>query len=413
MDISEIQGLLPQRYPFLMVDRVIAKVDHQRIVGIKNVTINEPYFQGHLPNNPIMPGSLILEGMAQISALLYLDDPEFYGRFSSFETLDDVQFHRQVIPGDQLRYEMETISHKDDRITMNGVALVDGKVVCEGKFKFLLAKKPSRPQIHPTASVHASAILGKDVVVGAYTIIGENVTIGDRTVLESNIMVEKWTKIGDDCHISFGAVIGSGPQDISYKGEKSWVVIGNRTIIREYVTINRATGKDTVTEVGDDCLLLTNVHIAHNCKLGNRVIIANMTNLAGYTQVEDFVTIGGMTGIHQFCRIGEGAMVGAYTRLPQDVPPFTLCEGNPAEVHALNLVGLRRRGVKREAISELKEIFKVYYRSGKNTKQAFEVLDGMSFDSEQAKHMLDFLSAESKRGITKKSVSSDKVPSDS
>lgn len=407
MDINEIQGLLPQRFPFLMVDRILELEGRSRIVGIKNVTINEPYFQGHLPNNPVMPGSLILEAMAQVSAILFLKDPEFYGRFSTFEALDKVVFTRPVLPGDQLRLEMETLSIKDDLISMHGVALVDGKVVCEGTFKYTLTKNPSRPQIHPTASVHASAILGKDVVVGPYTIIGENVTIGDRTVLESNIMVEKWTKIGDDCRISFGAVIGSGPQDISYKGEMSWVTIGNRTIIREYVTINRATGKDTVTEVGDDCLLLTNVHIAHNCKLGNNIIIANMTNIAGHTHVEDNVTIGGMTGVHQFCRIGKGAMVGAYTRLPQDVPPFTLCEGNPAVIRGLNVVGLRRRGATKDAISGLKEIYKLFYRSGKNSKQAMEEIEKLPFNSEQEKHMVNFLRTPSKRGLTKKSSEED------
>ncbi|MGE4169517.1 MAG: acyl-ACP--UDP-N-acetylglucosamine O-acyltransferase [Candidatus Margulisiibacteriota bacterium] len=403
MDSVSILNTLPHKYPFLLVDRVLESEDRKRIVGLKNVTINEPFFQGHFPEQPIMPGVLILEAMAQTGGLLFLKDPEFAGRLALFASMDNVKFRKQVVPGDQLRLEMDVLKIRDAFIKMHGKAVVDGKVACEGDFVFTLALKPSRPQIHPTASVHSSAILGKDVSIGPYCIVGENVVIGDRTQLEAHVMVEKWTRIGDDCRIYVGCVIGSAAQDVKYGGEKTWVVIGDRNEIREYVTINRSTGKNTITEIGSDNIFLTHVHIPHNCRIGNHVIIANMTNLGGHTIVEDRATIGGMTGVHQFVRIGQGAMVGAYTRLPQDVPPFMLCEGNPAYIRGMNLVGLKRRGVSKQGIAEIKEIFKVLYRSDKNTTQALDEISKMTMETPEAQHLMGFLKAESHRGITKKS----------
>jgi UDP-N-acetylglucosamine acyltransferase len=402
IDNDAIQRILPHRYPFLMIDRILDLESRTSVVAIKNVTINEPFFQGHFPSSPVMPGVLILECLAQAGGALLLKDPDYAARLAFFASMNNVVFHDQVTPGDQLRLEMTVENLQSNTVKMSGVALVEGKVVCEGQFTFSLAHEPTKAQIHPTASVHRTAVLGKNVVVGPNTIVGENVTIGDNTKLEGHCFLEKWTQIGDDCHIHYGCVIGSGPQDLGYKGEKSWVVIGDRNNIREYVTINRASGAGEVTLVGNDNTLLTNVHLAHNCKLGSNIVIANMTNVAGHTTIEDKAVIGGMTGIHQFVRIGYGAMVGAYTRLPQDVPPFMLCEGNPAIVRGLNLIGMRRGGVSKAGIAEVKEIYKTIYRSEMNTTQALAALKESSFETEQGKHMLDFVSVDSKRGFTKK-----------
>ncbi|MFT5170682.1 MAG: UDP-N-acetylglucosamine acyltransferase, partial [Candidatus Marinamargulisbacteria bacterium] len=379
--------------------------DRKKIVGIKNFTINEPFFQGHLPNNPIVPAVLILESMIQTGSALLLKDEEFSGRFAQFDALDKVLFTKSVVPGDQLRLEMEVLKIKENSVIMQGHALVEGRLVCEGKFTFSLKKQPSRPQIHPTASVHSSAILGKDVVIGPNTIVGEHVIVDDRTILEGHILLEKWTRIGADCHIHFGCVIGSAAQDAKYNGEKSWVVIGDRNQFREYVTINRSTGKDTVTKIGNDNTFLTNVHIAHNCEVANNVVIANMTNIAGHTIIEDRAIIGGMTGVHQFVRIGQGSMVGAYTRLPQDVPPFMLCEGNPAYVRGVNMVGLRRSGLPKLAITEIKEIYKIFFRSGLNVAQAMESIVASKFETEASQQLVSFLAIKSHRGITKKKLS--------
>jgi UDP-N-acetylglucosamine acyltransferase len=402
LDTQDIRGVIPHRYPFLLVDRILEYVHKERIVGIKNVTINEPFFQGHFPEKPIMPGVLILEALAQTGSTLLLRDSEFAGRLALFAAMDKVKFRKPVSPGDQLRLEMVTHKIKEDFVRMDGIALVDGEVVCEGQFTFTLSLRPTRPQIHRTASVHASAILGKDVVIGPNVIIGENVVIGDKTIIEGHVMIEKWTQLGSDCHVHFGSVIGSGPQDIKYAGERSFVRIGDRNIIREYVTINRATGREAATVIGSDNLFLTNVHLAHNCQIGNHVTIANMTNIAGHSIIEDRALIGGMTGVHQFVRIGEGAMVGAYTRLPQDVPPFMLCEGNPAMIRTLNLIGLKRRGVPRPAIQEVRFIFNNYYRMEKNASQAIKDIEAKGIETPEGLHLLNFLKVDSPRGITKK-----------
>ncbi len=402
LDIRSIMNILPHRYPFLLVDRILDFDDRNLIIGIKNVSINEPFFQGHFQGTPIMPGVLILEALAQTGSILLLRDPDYIGRFAFFASMDGVKFHFPVTPGDQLRLEMEVQNLQSNVVVMNGKAVVDGKVACEGLFIFTLAHEPTKPQIHATASVHRTAILGRNVHIGPNTIVGENVIIGDDTKVEGHCFIEKWTQIGQSCHLHFGCVVGSDPQDIKYKGEKSWVVIGDRNEIREYVTINRATGEGEITKVGNDNIFLTHVHIPHNCTLGNHIIIANMTNLGGHTEVEDRVVIGGMTGIHQFVRIGRGAMVGAYTRLPQDVPPYMLCEGNPAMIRGLNLVGMRRGGVPRSGIAEVKSVFKALYRSDMNTTQALQQLKETVCVSEEAQHLVNFITAPSKRGITKK-----------
>ncbi len=402
MDIVEIKGIIPHRYPMLLVDRIIQHDPRVRIVGVKNVTANEPFFSGHFEQDPIMPGTLILEALAQTGYVGLMSDSEFRGRLPLFASMDKVKFRAPVRPGDQIRLEMDILNIRDQFVKMSGNAFVDGRLVVEGTFVFNLSVVPSRPQIHSTASVHSTVILGKDVEIGPNVIIGEHVIVGDRTKIEANVLVEKWTRIGADNHIHFGCVLGSDPQDGKYKGERSWVVIGDRNIIREYVTINRATGKNETTEIGSDNLILTASHIAHNCKVGNFVTIVNQVNIAGHCEIADRAVIGGMTGIHQFTRIGTGAMVGAYTRLPQDVPPYMLCEGNPAIIRTLNLVGMRRGGLSRETITEVRNIHRIYYQSGRNASQALAELETIRFQSPEATHLVDFLKTDSPRGILKR-----------
>lgn len=404
---AQLLSILPHKYPFLLIDTILDFEANARIVALKNISLNEPYIQGHFPDNPIMPGVLIIESITQAATVLVLKNSEHAGRLPQLTSIDKTHLKKPVYPGDQLRIEAEITTLDDRDITLSGKALVDGKLICETTFTFTLAQRPSKPQIHKTAYVDPSAVLGKNVVIGPNAIIGEHVYIGDNTIIEANTFLEKWTRIGDNCHIHFGSVIGSAPQDLSYKGEKSWVVIGDGNEIREYVTINRATGKDAITEIGNNNLFLTHVHIAHNCVLGSNIVIANGTNVAGHSHIEDRAVIGGMTGIHQFCRIGRGAMVGAYTRLPQDVPPFMMCEGNPATIRGLNLVGLRRGGADRHAIQEVKQIHKLYFRSNLNTTQALEEISKLNPASFHGQHLMAFLSVDSKRGITKKSSKHD------
>lgn len=405
MILSDLHALLPHRYPYLLIDRMIQLDPLHRMVAIKNVSMNEPYFQGHYPESPHMPATMILEALAQTGYAGILSDSELRGRLPFFASLTNVKFRRPVIPGDQLRLEMDVLKLRDRFIKMQGRALVDGVLVAEGTFVFNLAKPPSKSHIHPTASIHASAILGKDVYIGPNSIIGEHVIIGDRTRIEGHVMIEKWTRIGSDNHIHFGAVIGSAPQDLKYSGEKSWVVMGDHNTIREYVTINRPTGKNEMTQIGSHNLILTAAHVAHNVVIGDHVTVVNQVNIAGHCVIGDRAVIGGMTGIHQFTRIGCGAMVGAYTRLPQDVPPFMLCEGNPATIRGVNVVGLRRRGGAKATMQDIRSIYRLYYQSSKNTSQALAELDQLGIESEEGKLLVAFLKADSHRGILKRNGS--------
>jgi len=254
--------------------------------------------------------------------------------------------------------------------------------------------------IHPSAIVHPSAQVARGVEIGPYCIIGENVTVGAGTVLQAHVVVNGWTTIGNDCRIYPFATIGAASQDRKYNGERAFTTIGDRTTLREYVSIQRATGEDQVTAVGDDCLLLAYVHIAHNCIVGNSVTMSNLAQLAGHCEIGDYATIGGMAGMHQFTRVGRYAMVGGASKITKDIPPFFLIEGNPAEPYGLNSVGLRRAGFSVEERNEIKKFYKLLYNPKLNVSQA---VDAMKAESTTApgREIIDFLEATSQRGILK------------
>ncbi len=194
--------------------------------------------------------------------------------------------------------------------------------------------------IHPSAIVHPRADIGAGVEIGPFCVIGEGVSIGARTRLLAHVVVNGYTTVGEDSEIYPFCSIGAPSQDRKYHGERSYTTIGNRTVVREFVSVHRATGAEEVTSVGDDSLLLAYVHVAHNCRIGNHVVMSSTAQLAGHVEVGDYATIGGQTGVHQFVRIGPHAMVGGITKLTRDVPPYFLVEGNPAQPYGLNTVGL-------------------------------------------------------------------------
>ena len=235
--------------------------------------------------------------------------------------------------------------------------------------------------IHPTAVIHPLANLHPTVQIGPYAIIGENVKIGADTSIGSHVVIEGPTEIGVGNRIFAGAIIGSEPQDLKYKGGESWVKIGNYNQIREYVTINRATGEDEVTQLGDHNLLMAYAHVAHNCIIENEVIIANSVALAGHIHIESKARISGVLGVHQFVHIGSLAMVGGMSRIERDVPPFAIVEGNPARVRSLNLIGLQRSGLSEEDLSQLKKAFRLIYRSEMSFTEALKQLELVSENS--------------------------------
>ncbi len=231
-------------------------------------------------------------------------------------------------------------------------------------------------EVHPTALVDPSAELGPGVVVGAfsivgpYCIVGPGVAVGARTRLAGHVVIERDTTVGEDCRISYGAVLGTDPQDLKYAGEPTQLVVGDRTVIREYATLNRGTSALGYTRVGSDCMLMSYVHVAHDCQLGDHVILSNAVNMAGHVSIGDWAIVGGMTPIHQFVRIGAHAFIGGQSRISKDIPPYVKAAGIPVELYGLNSVGLQRRGFSEETRRELKRAYRLFFGSTHNTTQA-------------------------------------------
>ena len=255
--------------------------------------------------------------------------------------------------------------------------------------------------IHPRAIVHPKAKIGEGVIIGADAIIDEFVEIGDRCEIRARAVVTGHTKIGNDNQIGYGAIIGSEPQDTSYRGESSLVEIGDRNTLREYVTVNRGTKEGSITKIGNDNFILTGAHIAHNCQVGNRVILVNNVLLAGYAEVHDHAFMGGDSVVHQFTRIGSYAMVRGQTRLGMDVPPYCMAVDTNV-VLGLNRLGLRRNGFSQEQRRAIFAAYKVVYRSGLNRSQALEVLTSSAefADNPDIQVFCQFIK-NSKRGICK------------
>ena len=255
--------------------------------------------------------------------------------------------------------------------------------------------------IHPTAIVHPNAQIARGVEIGPYCLVGENVAIGTGTVLHAHVVVNGWTTLGEDCQIFPFATIGSPSQDRkSVQGERAYTRIGDRTIIREYVSVQRGTGDESATEIGADCLILAYGHVAHNCIVGNGVTMSNLGQLAGHVEIGDNAGIGGMVGMHQFVRVGKYGFVGGFTKLSRDLPPFFLCEGNPAKPYGLNSAGLKRAGFSAEEISELKRCYKLIYGSKLTLAQAIAEMQS-TVTTAPGRELIEFLLADSERGILK------------
>ncbi|HRY30591.1 MAG TPA: acyl-ACP--UDP-N-acetylglucosamine O-acyltransferase [Elusimicrobiota bacterium] len=228
---------------------------------------------------------------------------------------------------------------------------------------------PHPAHIHPTAIVDPSAKIGEGVVIGPYAVIGPDVQIAPHVSIGAHAIVEH-ARLGTHCKIHPHAFVGTPPQDLKYKGEKTHVRIGAHTVIRECVTVNRGTTASGETVVGENCLLMAYSHVAHDCVVGNNVIMANVATLAGHVHVEDSAVLGGLVAIHQYVRIGQGAMLGGGSMVAQDVAPFCMTQGDRAVIVGLNVVGLRRRGLSPESLSALKNAYKIAFLSGLNLPEA-------------------------------------------
>jgi UDP-N-acetylglucosamine acyltransferase len=235
--------------------------------------------------------------------------------------------------------------------------------------------------------------------VGPYAIIGPRVHVGDGTDVGPHVLIERDTSVGEDCRLSNGAVLGTDPQDLKFQGESTTLTVGDRTVIREFATLNRGTSASGRTVVGSDCLLMAYTHVAHDCELGNHVILSNAVNMAGHVTIEDWVIVGGLTPIHQFVRIGAHAFVGGGSRISQDVPPYCRVAGNPPRLFGLNAVGLERRGFSPETRRALKLAYRILFQSKLNLSQALIRGQAEVPAIPETRHLLEFIKA-SERGIT-------------
>jgi UDP-N-acetylglucosamine acyltransferase len=248
------------------------------------------------------------------------------------------------------------------------------------------------------ALVSQKAHLGEGVVVGPFSTIEDDVMIGEGTWIGPGVHIANGTRLGRNCKVFSGAAVGGPPQDLKYKGEPTTLEVGDNVVIRECVTLNRATVETGKTVIGNDCLFMAYTHVAHDCRVGNNVIIANCAPLGGHVHIGDYVIIGGLTPVHQFVHIGDHAMIGGGFRVVKDVPPYILCGQEPLNFEGLNLIGLKRRGFTAKAIGLLDTTYRLIYRSNLNVSQAVARIKQEVELIPEVQKVLDFI-ASSKRGI--------------
>ncbi len=252
-------------------------------------------------------------------------------------------------------------------------------------------------QIASTARVHPDAVIGAGAAIGEFAVIEQDVVIGAGTRIEPYVFIKRWTTLGERNEISAGTVLGTDPLDKNFKGDRSYLRIGNGNVIREHYTISRGTKPESVTTIGDENYIMTSGHIAHNCVIGNRTVIASCALIAGYVEVEDQAFVSGGVGVHQFSKIGRLAMVGGNSGINQDVPPFVLVNGFRAAPIGLNLVGMKRAGFSASEIAAIKSAYKLLYRSGLKLEEALARIEA-DVPTEHTLHLVKFVRS-SKRGI--------------
>jgi UDP-N-acetylglucosamine acyltransferase len=252
--------------------------------------------------------------------------------------------------------------------------------------------------IHPQAVVEPGAKIGKNVTIEPFAVVKSTVTLEDNVIIKSHAYIDGHTTIGEGTVVWPGASIGTKTQDLKFRGEKTFVKIGKHCEIREFVTINSSCQENSVVKIGDHCLIMAYCHVAHNCEIGNRVIMSNSAMLAGHVIVEDCAIIGGMTPIHQFSRVGTHAMVGGFSRVPRDIPPYTVGGGFPYKFGGINIIGLKRHKFPLEVRIALSKAFKITYRTGLHLEEALQQIQNEIELFDEVKHWMEFCRT-SKRGL--------------
>ena len=246
--------------------------------------------------------------------------------------------------------------------------------------------------------ISKKAKIGSNVSIGPYCIIEDNVVIGNNTKIDSHTIIKKYTEIGKNCNIFSHCVIGEIPQDKKYNGEKSKLIIGDNNTIREFCTLNRGTKESGFTKIGNNCLFMAYVHVAHDCNLKNDIILANGVQLGGHVTIDNYSIIGGMTPVHQFCKIGMHSFVGGGLRVVQDIPPYIIANGEPLKFSGINILGLRRRKFSNDERDNIKKAYRLIYNSNYNISQAVEKIKNTFNMNDSIQDILDFINS-STRGL--------------
>jgi len=255
-------------------------------------------------------------------------------------------------------------------------------------------------QIHPTAIVAPGAVLGEEVEIGPYCIVGEHVKLGDRTRLISHVVIEGWTQVGEDCVLHPFACLGSPPQHLAYKGEPTRLVVGDRNIVREHVTMHLGTpGGRGVTTVGSDGFFMAQAHIAHDCIVADRVILAHGATLGGHVKVDEFAIVGGLAAVHQYSRVGRHVNIGGLAAVTKDVIPFGSVWGNHAHLEGLNLVGLKRRGFTRDVINDLRAAYRLLFADEGTLQERIDDVARVFANSAEVMEIIDFIRADAARPL--------------
>jgi len=400
LDILRTLDRLSHRYPSPLVDVVVAHEPGHTVEAIKNVTVNEEYFQGHFPGMPLMPGVMMVESLLQVASILLFEDVEENSNSrAELREVNNAKFRRQVLPGDCLNLKVTLLSHISGTVVVQGVATVDDSIVAEAEL--VLGIKTDFVEIDPTAVVHPRAVLLEGTAVGPYAVIGPKVRIGRRCRIGASAVIEGDTQIGDECRIFPFASIGLVPQDLKFSGEHTRLVIGHRNVFRESVTVHRGTrGGGGVTSIGDDNVFMAYAHVAHDCVVGNRTICGNGATLGGHVLVEDGAAISAYSGVHQFCRVGRHAFIGGYSVVTKDALPYGKTVGNRARIYGLNTIGLIRRSFSTETVAKLRRAYRYLLQSKLNTTRAVNrIINDQSLSCPEVDYLVEFIQT-SKRGVT-------------